>query len=177
MEQKQINLLIYMLEDVRKVTLKGISGLTKEQLFAEPIPGEWCIGSYLMHLAECDLGWLHTLDGLPLDEDLKKRAYYAVWIDCPEEFAKPPKVPLEVDEYLETITECRKKFIDHIKTLSDEDLEKNVILHKNFLGEVVNKEYNRKWIITMHIAHEAHHRGQMFMLIRKAGFKPRGSNN
>ena len=34
-----IELLIYMFEDIRKVTLKGIDGLTKEQLFAVPVKG------------------------------------------------------------------------------------------------------------------------------------------
>jgi len=177
MKQKQIELLIYLLEDIRKVTLKGVSGITKEQLFQEPVKGEYSIGSYLMHLVECDLGWLRTLTGKEPDEELKRRAYYAVWFDCPEEFAKPPKEPIEIDEYIDTITKCRAKLIEHIKTLTDEDLEGTVILHKNFLGEVVNKKYIRKWIITFLIQHEAHTRGQMFMLMRMAGFKAKGENN
>lgn len=47
---KNTELLIFMLDDIRNVTLSGIKGLTKEQLFAEPVPGEFPIGSYLMHL-------------------------------------------------------------------------------------------------------------------------------
>lgn len=166
-----------MLEDVRKVTLKGISGLTKEQLFQTPVEGEWCIGSYLMHLAEADLGWLETLTGKESDEELKKKSYYAIWYDCPEEFAIPPKEPPEVEEYLDTIAKCRAKLIEHIKLLNDSDLGGKVIRHKNYLGEVVNKQYIRKWIISLLIQHEAHTRGQMFMLIRQVGFKKKGENN
>jgi uncharacterized damage-inducible protein DinB len=177
MKQKQIDLLIYMFEYVRERTLNGINGLTKEQLFQTPVEGEWCIGSYLMHLAECDLAWLETLTGAGADEELKKKSYYGMWHDCPEEYAHLLKDPPEVEEYIDTIAKCRAKLTEYVSSLSDEDLDGIVVRHKNYLGEVINKQFVRKWIITMMLQHEAHTRGQMFMLIRQAGFKKKGENN
>lgn len=177
MSTTNTELLIYMLEDIRKVTLKGISGLTKEQLFAEPVKGEFPIGAYLMHLAECDLGWLQVLDGKEIDEELKKQSYYEKWFDVPEKLFDPPKEPIEIEEYTDTITKCRAKVIEHIKSLSDFDLDGKVSIIRKIDGKDVLKEHTRKWIIYHLIEHEAHTRGQMFLLIRMAGFKKRGENN
>src|SRR5437667_4915112 len=93
-----ISLLLYMLDDIRKVTLKGVNGLTKEQLFKEPVPGEFSIGAYLMHLGECDLGWLKDLSGQEQPEELKKRVYYNSWFDCMSEDSNPPAAPIEPEE-------------------------------------------------------------------------------
>jgi len=51
--------------------------------------------------------------------------------------------------------------------MKDAELEDTVI-HKREGGE---DNIPKKWIIYHIIEHEAHHRGQMMMLIRKAGFK------
>ncbi len=171
-----INLLIYMLEDIRRVTLKGVSGLTKEQLFREPVQGEFCIGSYLMHLAEVDLGWLQIMNGKEIDEELKLRAYYGTWFDS-DTACKPPTEPLEMEEYHDTMAQCRAKVIEYIKSLSDADLEEKFTVLRKYGEKEVKKEYTRKWIIYHLIEHEAHTRGQMFLLIRKAWFKAKGENN
>jgi uncharacterized damage-inducible protein DinB len=173
--KEQIKLLIYMLDDIRSVTLKGVSGLTKDQLFQEPLPGEFPIGAYLMHLGECDLGWLKTLSGEAQPEELKKRNYYAAWFDTkPERFA-PPKTSPEVDEYLSAITEARERVRQYLLKMTDAQLEDKVerITRKN--GE--KESFTKKWIIYHLLEHEAHTRGQMFMLIRMAGFKGKGENN
>lgn len=173
---KNTELLIYMLEDIRKVTLKGVSGLTKEQLFAESIPGEAQIGAYLMHLAEVDLFWLSIMDGKEIDAELKKRSYADVWFDSAENSAPPAEI-IEIDEYLETMSKCRAKVYEYIDSISDEDLETKVYMRWSHNGEEKSKEFTPKWILYHLIEHEAHTRGQMFMLIRMAGFKNKGENN
>lgn len=171
--KNQINLLLYMMDDIRKVTLKGVSGFTKEQLFQEPTEGESCIGSYLMHFGECDLYWLSILSGEKQPEELLKRAYADVWYDCKPENLAPPKTAPEIEEYLNTIAECRERLKNYVLSLNDENLEDKVLM-KWRGGE---EQLSKKWIIYHLIEHEAHHRGQMFMLIRKAGFKKKGENN
>jgi uncharacterized damage-inducible protein DinB len=171
---KNTDLLIYMLEDIREVTLKGISGLTKEQLFREPVPGEYCIGSYLMHLAECDLGWLKSLTGEEQPEDLKKSCYYNSWFDVDEKDFNPPKSPIEPGEYIAAMEAPRKILIDHIRSMKDDDLEITVKRKRAGSAEI---ELSKKWMIYHLIEHEAHTRGQMFMLMRMAGFKKKGENN
>lgn len=163
-----------MLDDIRNVTLSGIKGLTKEQLFAEPVPGEFPIGAYLMHLGEADIGWLETLSGEKVSDELKKRCYYSAWFDVPESDFNPPNAPLEIDEYISAITDARKLLVDYIKKMSDEDLE---IKLKRKRSAAVEVEISKKWIIYHLIEHEAHTRGQMFLLMRMAGFKKKGENN
>jgi uncharacterized damage-inducible protein DinB len=176
MNRLQIDLIQYMLEDIRKVTLKGVSGLTKVQLFAEPAPGEAPIGAYLMHLGECDLGWLETLTGHDQDAELKKRSYYNCWFDSGEN-CKPPTEIIEIEEYLDTMAKCREKVLEYINSISDGDLEKPVYRKWMHNGEEKSKEFTPKWILYHLIEHEAHTRGQLFMLIRMAGFKKKGENN
>ena len=166
MSKSQIDLLLWQFDYTRKQTLACVEHLTKEQLFASPIEGEWCIGSHLMHLAECDLGWLHTLSGKEIPEDIKKRAYYAVWKDCPEEFSEAPKEALEPKEYFETIAITRKMFTDEVASLNDEDLD---MIVKTKHGSKITGN-SKRTIINRMIDHEAHTRGQMFLLIRKAGW-------
>jgi uncharacterized damage-inducible protein DinB len=164
-DNSQIELLKWMLEDIRKETLKGVEHLSKEQLFKNPIEDEYPIGAYLMHLAEVDISWLEIISGVKQPDDLKKKSYYDKWYDAPEN-SEPPRMPLEVNEYLETIAAARKNFLDYVSSLKESDLEE-VIVWKGARGE---RKFSRKWIIYHILEHEAHHRGQMFLLIRKAGW-------
>jgi uncharacterized damage-inducible protein DinB len=163
----QIALMKWMLEDIRKVTLEGVSHLTKEQLFTPPIEGEYPIGAYLMHLCEADIGWLQVISGTKVDKEIKKKSYYNAWYDVPKENYNPPKKPPEVKEYLEALQETRKLFLDFISTIKDSELEDLVTRKRKDREEKLSK----KWIIYHILEHEAHTRGQMFMLIRKAGWK------
>ncbi len=95
-------LIKYMLNDIRSITLKGVSGLTKEQLFAEPVKGEFPIGAYLMHLAEVDLFWLSVLNGLESDTELKRRSYADKWFDAGDTY-DPPTEAIEPEEYIDTM--------------------------------------------------------------------------
>jgi uncharacterized damage-inducible protein DinB len=164
--QPQVELLKWMLEDVRKVTIGGVEHLTKEQLFTPPIEGEYPIGSYLMHLCEVDLGWLRTLSGIKQPEEIKKRAYYNAWYDVAKEDFNPPKQPLEVKEYFDIMALTRKMFLDHVSSLKDSEL--NDVIVRKFKD--TERRYTKKWIIYHILEHEAHTRGQTFMLIRKAGW-------
>lgn len=163
----QVTILKWMLEDLRKVTIEGVKHLTKEQLFSPPMEGEYPIGAYLMHLCECDLGWLETISGTKQTDEIKKRSYYNAWFDVPKEDFNPPKELIEVNEYFEVLDITRKLFLEYVSTIKDSELEDVIEIKR---GDKERK-YSKKWIIYHIIEHEAHTRGQMFMLIRKAGWK------
>ncbi len=160
-----VQLLKWMLQDVRSETLKGIEGLSKEKLFQAPVEREFPIGAYLMHFGEVDSYWYWELTGEQMPEELRKRAYDNCWFDCPAENFAPPKSAPEVQEYLEVMAETRKILFDYMDKMKDDELEIEVRKKKN--GEPLTK----KWILYHLIEHEAHHRGQMFMLIRKGKLK------
>lgn len=155
-----VQLLKWMLQDVREETLRGIEGLSKEKLFQAPVEGEFPIGAYIMHFGEVDAYWYSQLTGKQMPEDITKRVYDNCWFDCPPENYNPPKSVIEVQEYLDAIAATRKILFDYMDNMKDEELEEEVRRKKN--GEPLTK----KWIIYHLIEHEAHHRGQMFMLVR-----------
>ncbi|MBL7127935.1 MAG: DinB family protein [Ignavibacteria bacterium] len=165
--EPQLSLLWWILEDVRKVTLRGIEGLTKEQLFKSPIEGEYPIGAYLMHLAEAEVYWLQVISDTKVNVEIKKRLYYGKWFDPNKGKAEGPEEPLEVKEYLDALRKVRELLRNYIFTMKDAELEE-IIIYKWEGGE---DKISKKWIIYHLIEHEAHHRGQMMMLIRKASFK------
>lgn len=171
---KNTELLIYMLNDIRKETLRGISGLTKEQLFQEPLPGEYPIGAYMMHIAEAELYWLGILSGEEQPEELKKRVYDCAWFDTTKDKFAPPAEPVEIDEYLNVAADIRGLLFKYIRNMNDSDLETRLKIKRSATHEA---EITKKWIIYHIIEHEAHTRGQMFLLIRMAGFKKKGENN
>lgn len=163
----QTALLKWMLEDIRKVTLEGVNHLTKEQLFTPPIEGEYPIGAFLKHLCEADIGWLQVISGTQVNDEIKKKSYFNAWYDVPKEDYNPPKDAPEVKEYFDALEITRKMFLDFISTIKDSELE-DIITWK--FGDTERKR-SKKWIIYHILEHEAHTRGQMFMLIRKAGWK------
>jgi uncharacterized damage-inducible protein DinB len=165
--EPKLSLLWWMLKDVRKVTLKGIEGLSKEQLFQPPVEGEYPIGAYIMHLAEAEVFWLQVLTGKKIDKEIKKRIYYDSWMSPSKSDAEGPKAPMEITEYLDAIKKVRELLNKYMFSLKDSDLAGFVVQRRK------DSEHKilRKWIIYHLIEHEAHHRGQMMLLIRKAGFK------
>jgi uncharacterized damage-inducible protein DinB len=164
--QEKIELLKWMLEDIRRETISGVSTLTKEQLFAAPENGEFPVGAYLMHLCECDLHWLEVISGKEQPDELKKKCYFDKWFDSFGE-SSPPSTAPELIEYASLLKETRSRFLEYISSLNDSDLDATVVI-KRKSGDV---SLSKKWIIYHIIEHEAHHRGQMFLLIRKAGWK------
>ncbi len=57
----------------------------------------------------------------------------------------------------------------YVRTLTDENLDDVILRGKD--------KMTKKWIIYHLIEHEAHTRGQMFLLMRKGGLKKQGENN
>jgi uncharacterized damage-inducible protein DinB len=171
---KAVSVIKYMLEDVRRITLSGIKGLDKGQLFKEPVPGEFPIGAYLMHLVEVDIFWFEVASGKKMPEEFSKRCYYNNWYDSLEEKPVPPAEPIEVDEYLNLLAESRKIVLDYMDTLTDDDIEENIQRPRR---DGSMESIPRKWILYHLIEHEAHHRGQMFMLMRMSGMKGKSENN
>lgn len=161
--RKKADLLKFMLEDIRSITLNGVKDLTAEELFRQPMEGEFPLGAYLMHFGEVEAGWYHTMTGTPLPDDLKKRVYYGAWFDVPLEDYNPPKSIIPVEEYLSAIAEIRKYLIDYLDNITDEELDEKVTWKRGDKDITRTKE----WIIYHLVEHEAHTRGQLFLLMRK----------
>ncbi|HLT24342.1 MAG TPA: DinB family protein [Ignavibacteria bacterium] len=168
-ERKNIDLLVYELESGRQEILDGIAHLTKEQFFTPPVPGEYPIGAHLMHYCECDIAWTERISegSVKISDDLRKRSFYNAWFDPGgDDAGVPPTEAPEKQFYFDTLAEVRKHFVDYVKSMTDEDLDKEITRVSN--GKEV--KISKRWIICNHIKHDAHHRGQIFMLLRMAGW-------
>ena len=157
----QISLIVYMMEDVRKVLLKGLEGLTKEEVNKPPLEGEMPIGKYLRHQALVDASWYNVItEGKDINVDLIEKLKSLSW----ENGSSPD---LDLNDYVKMMEDARKEVLEYIKTLKDSNLEEEII------REWQGKEYrlSKKWILYHLIEHEAHHRGQMFLLLRKGGIR------
>lgn len=166
-DKKNVDLFRFMLTDVREVTIKGVDWLNEYQLFHPLIDGESPIGAYLMHLAECDIYWYEVLTGEIVNRELKKRCYYNAWYDCDPKSYAPPVSPILHEEYLNILQETRKLFMDLFDNITDSDIEGEVEIKRSKGKKFISK----KWILYHILEHEAHHRGQMFLMIRKSGLK------
>ena len=164
--KEKVELLKWMLEDVREETLKGLSTLTEEQLFESALKNEFPIGAYVMHLCECDIHWLEVISGSVISDEMKQRCYFDKWFD-PSGESSPPKNILKLEEYSSALRDTRKMFLDYVGNLNDEELDDTVVM-KSKRGDL---NISKKWIIYHIIEHEAHHRGQIFLLMRQSGWK------
>ena len=167
--KRVIKELVYLLESGRQEILDGIRHLTKEQFFTPPVPGEYPIGAHLMHYCECDIAWTERISegAIKISDDLRKRSYYNAWFDPGgDDAGVPPVEAPEVEFYFDTLAEVRKYFVDYVKGMTDDDLDKEITRVSN--GKEI--KISKRWIICNHIKHDAHHRGQIFMLIRMAGW-------
>lgn len=82
----------------------------------------------------------------------------------PEEDAKPPATMKEI---LSTFATSSKSILDQISMAwKDEDLENEV----NMYGD----NWTKGTVLTVLIRHQAHHRGQLTILMRQAGYKVPG---
>jgi len=159
-----IGLLAAMLDDVRRDTLKGVEGLSAEDLLREPAPGEAPLGAYLMHLGEAEIYWLEILSGTPVAEDVKKDVFYNCWFD-PSETPAPPSKPLPLEEYVSRLAIVRGLLHMSLRDLADDALADDRTVMRGGTAFFTTP----RWILHHLIEHEAHHRGQMMLWKRRMG--------
>lgn len=84
-------------------------------------------------------------------------------IDCPDEHSAPPS---DIKEVCIAYERASKSVLQEVQTWTDADLDQEV----NMYGE----QWTKGVILTVLIKHEAHHRGQLTVLMRLNGLKVPG---
>lgn len=79
-------------------------------------------------------------------------------IDCPDEHSAPPS---DIKEVCKAYERASKSVLQEVQKWADADLEQEV----NMYGE----QWTKGVILTVLIKHEAHHRGQLTVLMRLNG--------
>ncbi|MCP4632178.1 MAG: DinB family protein [candidate division Zixibacteria bacterium] len=147
---------LYMMEDVRERTLNYIQGLTVEQLSWHPNPRVESIGTLLLHIAAIEFSYIQ--------EDIMQREMGEEWkIAFPIRFNIPQISGKELDYFVDKLNEVRNETKAILKTLTDEDLNREITLHDS--GDSPTK-FSIEWILYHLVEHEAHHKGQIAVMKR-----------
>jgi uncharacterized damage-inducible protein DinB len=162
--EPQVGLLMAMLDDVRRTTLKGCEGMSADDLHRLPEKGEYPLGAYLMHLGEAEIFWLEVMTGDQVPDEVKRDVFYCCWFD-PSQEPQPPAKPMPLEEYVSRLAVVRGLVKTAVRKLEDAALDAPRTIDSGDVTHTVTP----RWILYHLIEHEAHHRGQMMLWKRWMG--------
>jgi len=147
------------MDDVRSRTLKYVEGLSPEQLAWSPNDKCESIATLLLHIAAAERSWI--------GEDIMRRPMDEWWkIAFPIRFNIPQISGKELSYFTEILAEIREETKDALKTLTDDDLSREVAPLDPGEPSNAEKRFSIEWILYHMIEHEAHHKGQIAVMKR-----------
>ena len=162
---REVGLCFAQMEDVRGALVLGVEDLSTETLARRAYAGANTIGTLLVHIAEAELFWMQeVIRGEPLTQSQRSDYRFDV-------FGKPgaPAVePHDFGWFRKRLDEVRTQTGSVLRPLKDHELESRRVWSDDKLGE--KREFTVRWILHYLLGHEAHHRGQIFLLKRALGF-------
>lgn len=137
--------------DLRPILLSAMRRLTPEQLHWKPAGFERSAWDLALHVAQAEWHWIYR-------NTLKKVPWETRW--NAEQFEN-------LDQLLAFWDEIHRASIEWLKDSPVTELARKYPMPMpNFPAATMN------WLIYHVIEHEAHHRGQLFMLMRMQGIEP-----
>jgi uncharacterized damage-inducible protein DinB len=130
---------------VRADLLTTIDKFGDEELSFVPFEGSWPVGKIMLHIAETEDGWLHTLVQRQLD----------------------PGVDYELADYptksaiKSVLDRARSRTVPLLDRLTERDLDTVYTLR--------NESLTLRWIIWHVLEHEIHHRGELSLALGLLG--------
>ena len=162
---REVGLCFAALEDIRGVLVRGVEDLSTETLARRAYAGANTIGTLLVHVAEAELFWVQeVVRGEVLSAAQRQDYRFDV-------FGKPgaPAVePHDFGYFRKRLDEVRAVTRSTLLPSGDEVLESRRTWEDSRTGE--KREFTVRWILHHLLEHEAHHRGQVFLLKRALGF-------
>jgi uncharacterized damage-inducible protein DinB len=143
---------------VRQELLRHLDGLTPGQLSWHPTDEVESIGTQLLHVAAIEWSWVfEDIFGRPGEE-------YSGWEEAlPIRLGLPQVVGRPLEEYLEQLSRVRNEAFEALRGLTDDDLP-NVRPERP--TEPGGEQYTIDWILFHLVEHEAHHAGQVELMVR-----------
>ncbi len=159
----QIGFLLAQLEDIREDTKRYTRDLTPSQLSWHPNLKVESIGTLLLHIAAVEWSWIF--------EDIFKRPMGPEWeIAFPIRVGKPQVSGEPLDFYLAKLDAVRAEIKTGLATLTDADLDREIISPDQSGSSPPVHSYTIRWILYHLAEHEAHHRGQIAVMKRLLPF-------
>jgi uncharacterized damage-inducible protein DinB len=149
----QVGLLLSVLENVSREWIGELGAIPDAFLTWQPFPGGHSIGALILHIADVEAHWLHSVAaGVPRSEKELETLLSVETNQYAVEWPVPPAQPLEW--YLEQHRAIRERTRRYILELNDPD-------HISIRGE---REFTLRWLLGHVASHEAYHGGQAVLL-------------
>ena len=150
------------LTETRAELLRPLAGLTPAQLAWHPDHQTESIGTQLLHVAAVEWSWtFQDMFGRP-DED------YDGWEEAfPLRIGAPQVTGQPLSYFTDQLERVRQEVIGALRGLSDADLPRLVGEAPPAEGEEPRSQlYSIDWVLFHLVHHEAHHAGQVELLVR-----------
>jgi uncharacterized damage-inducible protein DinB len=153
---------VAQLAETRRALLGNVEGLTPEQLSWHPNDGTESIGTHLLHVAAIEWSWVFEEIFRRSDDD------YDGWEEAlPLRLGLPQVRDQPLAYYTDRLERVRAEVIEALRGLTDDDLPRLVADASPPPDEEPGSSlYTIDWILFHLVHHEAHHAGQVELLVR-----------
>ncbi|TYS67488.1 DinB family protein [Sutcliffiella horikoshii] len=154
--EQEIGRALWCLEDVRRNLTKKIIGIRQSELDRK-IESRHSIGSLLYHIAYVEAGWLfgEVMEKDAWDSEIEELFPLDGWPD-----GKLVHIDGDtIETHLHRLKKVRETLLSHFRSLSLEDWHRARVFEEY--------DVTPEWVIYHLTEHEAHHRGQIFQLLRE----------
>lgn len=153
--EPEIGRWLWCLEDVRRTLITALTGMS-ENLLDRKIGDGHSIGSLLYHIALIEADWLYV-EVLGTDWDPEIKLLFPLECRTDEKMTHIEGESLE--EHFYRLKKVREVFLSYFRSMDLNDWRKP--------RELENYDVTPEWVVYHLIEHEAHHRGQIFQLLRE----------
>lgn len=133
--------------EIVRADLHALIERFREEELALPLyPGGWPVGQVMLHIAECEDYWLHTLVSQAMPHPVR----YAF-------DAYPTRAAIQT-----ALSGAHERTLELLSGLDEHDLARQYRIPGN-------EVYSLYWIIWHVIEHEIHHRGELSLFLGQVG--------
>ncbi|KMJ57469.1 damage-inducible protein DinB [Bacillus sp. LL01] len=154
--EPEIGRSLWCLEDVRTNLTKRLTGISQTQLDKKSGDRQ-SIGSLLYHIAYVEAGWLYgeVMEKEEWDPEINALFKLDGWPDGKLVHVEGDSL----EDHFHRLSKVREVLLSHFRSMDLEDWRKARVLDEY--------DVTPEWVIYHLVEHEAHHRGQIFQLLRE----------
>jgi uncharacterized damage-inducible protein DinB len=154
--EEEIGRWLWCLEDVRRTLKTELMGISQDVL-DKKMDERQTIGSLLYHIALIEADWLYE-EVLCSEWDPDIRSLFPLNVSSEKGLLTEMRGQ-SLDDHFYRLDKVREVFLSHFLSMDITDWRKPRVLE--------HYDVTPEWVVYHLIEHEAHHRGQIFQLLRE----------